>query len=745
MTYTHKLASRLALLRDAVILSLPLAGAACKAASLREGFAPPDTPDTTVVAVVVTPTAANIATGQVIQFRVYGHNTRNDSLNVAVDWTATGGTVSSTGAYSSTSPGTFKVKAKSRGNSPHTDSATVTVTSATPVLTAIHLNPSSTSVQAGGTQQFSVTGDMSDGSTTTPSVTYSATGGTVSSGGLFTAGTTTGTFRVIAAQSGGGLADTASVSITTAPPVLTAIVLTPASATIQSGTSLQFNVNGIWTNGGSGVPAVTFSATGGTVTASGLYTAGATAGTFSVIAVQTGGTLADTSVVTVSTTPVLTQVILTPATASVPTGGTQQFTVSGRMSDGSTVTPAVTLTATGGTISGSGLYTAGSTGGTFRVIATQTGGTLADTSTVTVTAPAPVLTAVVLSPATATVQAGGTQQFSVTGVWTNGGSGVPAVTYTVTGGTITSNGLYTAGGTTGSFRVIATQVGGSLVDTSSVTITAPPPPPPPGSFLQNKPATLATVILDQPFTTESPWTELFEVPTGAINIVNDATAPRSPSSVLEFKFLNSSYSGSGAGSLNVNYTATNEVYLSFLWYASNPFTWANYSNKLLYVGDPGGGGSNWIIELACHEGSSYNGNFFILHNNGSDGGYGVADGNFSYPWGYGEGSGNPDHNGALPIYKVQRGHWYEIEFYAKKGVSGSRTGNITYLWARDITAGEQTSTQLVAMNDANGNVDQSGHVWGHFQLQSILGGGTVDISSTLGQYYHIDQFTAYKP
>ena len=40
-------------------------------------------------------------------------------------------------------------------------------------------------------------------------VTYSATGGTISSGGLYTAGSTAGTFRVIAVQQGGTLADTA--------------------------------------------------------------------------------------------------------------------------------------------------------------------------------------------------------------------------------------------------------------------------------------------------------------------------------------------------------------------------------------------------------------------------------------------------------------------------------------------------------------------------------------------------------
>jgi hypothetical protein len=44
---------------------------------------------------------------------------------------------------------------------------------------------------------------------------------------------------------------------------------------------------------------VTYSATGGAVSATGLYTAGLTTGTFQVVAIQTGGTKADTSAVTV--------------------------------------------------------------------------------------------------------------------------------------------------------------------------------------------------------------------------------------------------------------------------------------------------------------------------------------------------------------------------------------------------------------------------------------------------------------
>ena len=170
--------------------------------------------------------------------------------------------------------------------------------------------------------------------------------------------------------------------------------------------------------------------------------------------------------------PVLQQLILTPATAAVQVGATQQFSVSGKMSDGSTTSVTATYTATGGAITSGGLYTAGSTAGSYRVIAKISGGTLADTSTVTVTAAPPVLQQLILTPATASVQVGATQQFSVSGKMSDGSTTSVTATYTATGGAITSGGLYTAGSTAGSYRVIAKVSGGTLADTSTVTVTA---------------------------------------------------------------------------------------------------------------------------------------------------------------------------------------------------------------------------------------------------------------------------------
>jgi hypothetical protein len=83
------------------------------------------------------------------------------------------------------------------------------------------------------------------------------------------------------------------------------------------------------------------------------------------------------------------------------------------------------------------------------------------------------LISLAVAPATATLAAGAAQQFAVSGQWSDGGTTAPAVTFTATGGTISGEGLYTAGGVAGSYRVIAVQQGGALADTSAVTVLAP--------------------------------------------------------------------------------------------------------------------------------------------------------------------------------------------------------------------------------------------------------------------------------
>ena len=84
---------------------------------------------------------------------------------------------------------------------------------------------------------------------------------------------------------------------------------------------------------------------------------------------------------------------------------------------------------------------------------------------------------VAIRPSSASVQTGSPQQFSAT----VSGSTNTRVTWTATGGTISSSGLYTAGNTVGSYGVTATSVADSTKSaTAQVTVTATPPPAPPG-------------------------------------------------------------------------------------------------------------------------------------------------------------------------------------------------------------------------------------------------------------------------
>jgi len=87
----------------------------------------------------------------------------------------------------------------------------------------------------------------------------------------------------------------------------------------------------------------------------------------------------------------------------------------------------------------------------------------------------PVLTTITVSPASASVQTGGTQQFTATGLDQFGQPMSPQPTFSWSvsgGGTINSSGLFTAGGTAGGpFTVTATS--GSVNGTASVTVTSP--------------------------------------------------------------------------------------------------------------------------------------------------------------------------------------------------------------------------------------------------------------------------------
>ncbi len=107
-----------------------------------------------------------------------------------------------------------------------------------------------------------------------------------------------------------------------------------------------------------------------------------------------------------------TTLVVVPNAVTIAPLQSQQFAAFGRTKAGDSVPIAVTWNTNMGSITGSGLYTAGAPFGVYLVTAHQTGGSLSADALVTV-APAPVAS-VTLSPTSGSIVVGGAQQFTAT-------------------------------------------------------------------------------------------------------------------------------------------------------------------------------------------------------------------------------------------------------------------------------------------------------------------------------------------
>jgi PKD repeat protein len=134
------------------------------------------------VSVSVSPASATVSSGGTAQFAA----TVANSSNQTVAWTTTAGSISGTGLFAApavSTTTTITVTATSVAAPSKSASATVTVQPSAHHRVSVSVSPPSVNVSSGGTQQFTAT----VANTSNQAVTWSTTGGTISSTGLFTA------------------------------------------------------------------------------------------------------------------------------------------------------------------------------------------------------------------------------------------------------------------------------------------------------------------------------------------------------------------------------------------------------------------------------------------------------------------------------------------------------------------------------------------------------------------------------
>ena len=261
-------------------------------------------------------------------------------------------------------------------------------TTTAPSATSIVVSPATAAVAASGQTQFTAS---IQGVTSGNSVTWTATIGTITTTGIFTAPAKGGT-GTITATSVVDPTKSTTVAVTVAAAgqpsdsAVTSVIVSPASGASITGGTVSFSASVLGTTSNT---AVTWKALLGTITAAGVYTAPAKAGTDTVTATSvadaTKFTSSSVTVTAAAQNPVVSSIAISPTNAQATTSGTLQFagTVQGSVTD-----KTVRWIATSGTVNSTGMYTASTKAGTDTVTAISNADpTKTASATVTVTAP----------------------------------------------------------------------------------------------------------------------------------------------------------------------------------------------------------------------------------------------------------------------------------------------------------------------------------------------------------------------
>jgi hypothetical protein len=282
----------------------------------------------TLATITVSPTPVTLPISGTQQYTAVGKDAGGNVVAISPVWSvvAGGGAISSAALFTAgTVPGNYPNTVQATSGA-ITGNATVIVTSGS--LATIAVTPNPVTLPINGTQQYTAVGKDAGGNviTITPVWSVVASGGAINGTGLFTAGAVLGTFPNTIKASSGTISGTATVTVSVGP--LATITVTPNPDTVASNGTAQFTAVG--KDAGNNVlvisPVWSVVAGGGAINGTGLFTAGAVAGTFTNTVKAASGAISGTATVEVT---VSTLVPLGAAALNGIMAGTQVTCITG--------------------------------------------------------------------------------------------------------------------------------------------------------------------------------------------------------------------------------------------------------------------------------------------------------------------------------------------------------------------------------------------------------------------------------
>jgi trimeric autotransporter adhesin len=434
----------------------------------------------TITAIAVTPPGQILQQGVSMPYKAtatYSDGTTGDVTSQAT-WS------SDTAAVAVVTSNATGVLVRAVGAGTATISATVgtivgstSVTVTTPVLVSIALVPATWSPNVGAKQAFVATGTYSDNTTADVTISASWISSNANVASVSNAAGQKGQATAMAVGSAevratlGGITGTAQVTVAASP--LVSIKVTPDPLSVILGLTGKLTATGSYQNGTTQdlTTQVAWSIEDGSIAT--ISNAAGTAG--QVAGIVVGNTTAVATLSGISgkaavnvTTAKLTEIKVSPATATVTAGGKQQFTATGTYDNGTTLDLTTQVTWSSGSNTVAQISNAaGSNGlatslvqGTATITATM--GTVSGTATLTVGAP--LLSSIMIAPAApSSIDVGGTRNFTVTAVYQNGNTAQVAGTWSASPTSVAT--VATTGGGRGATAT------GVAPGTATITVT----------------------------------------------------------------------------------------------------------------------------------------------------------------------------------------------------------------------------------------------------------------------------------